>query len=234
MFNSKEKFTSGNNIIVKVNKKNQNIKGSTNNLIFLNEENRKNNNYSKHSSQSKEKKINNLNSAFQSLKTIEDENPNNTSKNYSGSTKYKEFKGKFRVGSNNYIVSAVKGVNANLMLSNTNLNQINKNKNNTSYTKNDDNIKKKVLQKEKEKERERTQSGNKKNNKSIDRRVLTNAQTKICVDDLLSFKKNETKHRGSPHNFQSTFQNNLQKEKEKIIQLDNKNTKSNFLNIKYA
>jgi hypothetical protein len=226
-----EKSTS-NNIIIKVaQKKNRKIGTDQPQPLNFNLEEKKN---SKNSSLSKEKiNYNLMGNIHKTLDLKEGLKEVNNSHNY------KEYKGKIKIGTNNYIVQAVKHNpnNPNLTsLSNIqNLHNIqqsqninfnmasSKHKPNTSYSKQIDEVqqKRRIIQKDKD----RNPSNPRKTGKSIDRRVLTNAQTKISVDELLSFKKND-RSKGSPNHKDL-------KDKQQIT-TENKSTKANFLNIKYA
>jgi hypothetical protein len=228
LFNEKQSVP--NNIIIKVaQKKNINPRLS-NNFVIMKDDKKS----SKNSSLSKEGRVININPNFNNNhKTIDDEHNNSKHSSHTTNPKYKEFKGKIRVGSNNYIVAAVKGSpnNPNIqnLPQNANIIQI-KSKNNisTSYSKPGEEYaqKKRMIIKE-NRDNTRNQSSNKKPGKSIDRRVLTNAQTKLCVDDLLSFKKQD-KSKNVTSNITT-----CNREKNQF-NLEGKNTKTNFLNIKYA
>ncbi len=226
LFNEKQSIP--NNIIIKVaQKKNLNPRYS-NNFVIVKDDKKS----SKNSSLSKDGRVVNLNPNFNNQKTIDDDHNNSKHSNHTHNPMYKEFKGKIRVGSNNYIVAAVKSSNNNPNIQNLsgNSNAIQvktKNNTSTSYSKPNEEYAQKKRMIVKDRDNYRNQSSNKKPNKSIDRRVLTNAQTKLCVDELLSFKKPD-KSKATPSNLLTCNRERNQ------INSDNKNTKTNFLNIKYA
>jgi len=227
---NKQQMPNGNFIIKVKRKKSSN--GNLNSIItseMVNDENKTGN--SKNSSISKEN-TNNKNIINRKSKTNEFE-PDNickiSSKNGNNLHRYKDFvKGKIKSNTNTNSNSHTICSNVIASKSNTlySVNSISsqKNKNNVSIHKASEEIgnKKRIIQKD---YGNSNNSAKKTKNKSIDRRVLTNAQTKLCVDDLLSFKKSE-KTRGSPTyvvNREKTMGNN-----------EAKYSKTNFLNIKYV
>lgn len=221
VYNEKDK---SNNIII--------IKSEKNLIRKRPQDDRKN---SKNSSLSKDKR--NTFTNYQSNKTLEDDQV----KIYNIS-KYKEYvKGKLKVGGgNSHNAMQILNIQNMQNLQTNSVNNSNnqfisaakqnpKNKaNNNSYSKTDD-LKRKIIHKDSTGNTvvnvKESGSGSKKTNKSIDRKIFenrTNAQTKISVDELLSFKKNE-KNRSSPTHL-----------KEKVASEMKQSTKTNFLNIKYV